>query len=303
MAKKVKKSTLGLGIKAILSDFDDGKEDKRNEIVKELNREPHRIPVDDIEPNPYQPRTNFNEAELRELAISIGTLDVIQPLTVRSIGNGKYQLISGERRLRASKLAGLKDVPAYVRTADDQGMIEMAIVENIQRSNLNPIETAIAFKRLMDEVGLTHEQLSDRVGKQRSTITNTLRLLNLPPEVQQALIAKNITSGHGRALAGLNSKVQQVDLLHQIEEQGLSVRQTEERVKNILSPKQEADNQTNDHQIPSRITAVLTDIQKELTGTYGAKVKLKRSDSGKGQFIINFKNDDEFNRILDQLRG
>ena len=299
MAKKVRKRELGLGIKALLQDFDEAPSRKRAEVVKELNTEAFRVPVDAIEPNPYQPRKDFEASALEELAASIRTLDVIQPLTVRRLTADRYQLISGERRLRASKLAGLVDVPAYVRTADDQGMLEMAIVENVQRAELNPVETAIGYQRLIDEVGLTHEQLSERLGKRRSTITNALRLLRLPPEVQQALKEKRISAGHGRALAGIEDPAIQLALLRQVEREGLSVRQIEAEVKRLTVPT--ADGTATIQR--NSLSPVLASIQQELASNYGAKVSLKRQANGKGQFVIHFTDDAEFNRILDQLRG
>ena len=295
----MKKAQIGKGIAALLDGFDESPVTKRRQVVQELNAKAYRIPVDQIEANPFQPRSHFDDDALQELAASIRSLDVIQPLTVRRVSDGRYQLISGERRWRASKLAGLTDVPAYVRTADDQGMLEMAIVENVQRADLNPIETSIAYQRLIDEVGLTHDQLSTRLGKQRSTITNSLRLLKLPAEVQDSLRNKRISAGHGRALAGLNDHALQVALLRTIEREGLSVRQTEVQVKRVTHP------EANTKQIAqgASLSPVLADIQRELSTNYGSRVQLKREPSGKGQIVLHFKSDDEFNRLLDQLRG
>ena len=297
MAQKIAKKKLGLGIKALLQDFDQAPRRDRDEIVRDIAAEAFRIPVDQIEANPFQPRVNFDEDALRELASSIAALDIIQPLTVRRLSADRYQLISGERRLRASQLAGLADVPAYVRTADDQGMLEMAIVENVQRADLNPIETAVGYQRLLDEVGLTHEALSSRLGKQRSTITNALRLLRLPPELQQALKGGRISAGHGRALAGIDDVALQLALLRSIERDGLSVRQTEAEVKRLVAPASTVAPRTT-----STLTPVLSDIQRELSSGYGTKVQLKRDDRGRGQIAIHFRSDDEFNRIIEQLR-
>ena len=297
MAKKIAKKQLGLGIKALLQDFDEAPPPQRAAVAREIAAEAFRVPVAQIEPNPFQPRLTFDEDALRELAASIETLDVIQPLTVRRLAPERYQLISGERRLRAAKLAGLTDVPAYVRTADDQGMLEMAIVENVQRADLDPIETAIAYRRLLDEVGLTHEALSTRLGKRRSTVSNALRLLNLPPEVQQALRAGTISAGHGRALAGLDEVPLQLQLLRKIEREGLSVRQAEAEVKRLLSPTA-AEGTT-----AAALTPVLSDIQRQLAADYGTRVQLKRDGRGRGHFAIHFASDEEFNRLLAQLRG
>ena len=298
MAKKIAKKQLGLGIKALLQDFDAAPPRERAEVAREIAAEPFRVPVEHIEPNPFQPRLHFDEDALRELAASIEALDVIQPLTVRRLGPDRYQLISGERRLRASKLAGLPDVPAYVRTADDQGMLEMAIVENVQRADLDPIETAVGYRRLLDEVGLTHEALSERLGKRRSTISNALRLLQLPPEVQEALRTKRITAGHGRALAGLDETPTQLSLLRRIEAEGLSVRQTEAEVKRLLSPDAKAAPPAS-----TPLSPILSDIQRQLTSSYGTRVQVKRDARGRGTFAIHFGNDEEFNRILEQLHG
>jgi len=299
MAKKIKKAELGRGVAALLADYDTSPAAKRNRVVRQLNAESFRIPVDQIEPNPFQPRSQFTEDELQELAASIRSLDVIQPLTVRRLSDQRYQLISGERRLRASKLAGLADVPAYIRTADDQGMLEMAIVENVQRANLNPIELGIAYQRLIDEVGLTHEQLSTRLGKRRSTVTNALRLLNLPPEVQEALRTKRISAGHGRALAGLDDHALQVALLRTIEREGLSVRQVEAQVKRVTQPAAKAGSTQN----REALSPVLASIQQELSANYGSKVQLRREANGRGRIVLHFASDEEFNRLLDQLRG
>jgi ParB family chromosome partitioning protein len=207
MAKKVKKKELGLGIRALLSNLDEGEAtpEEQKEVVKELSHTVAMIPVDQIEVNPFQPRVEFDEEALKELSSSIKVHGVIQPLTLRRLSDNAYQLISGERRLRASKLAGLQEVPAYVRLANDQEMLEMALVENIQRQDLNPIEVAITYQRLIDECSLTHQNLGGRVGKKRSTVSNFLRLLQLPPQIQQALKNKRISMGHAKALGELKT--------------------------------------------------------------------------------------------------
>lgn len=298
MAKKIAKKQLGLGIKALLQDFDASPPRARAEVAREIAAAPFRIPIEQIEPNPFQPRLHFDGDQLRELAASIEALDIIQPLTVRRLGPDRFQLISGERRLRASELAGLADVPAYVRTADDQGMLEMAIVENVQRADLNPIETAIGYRRLLEEVGLTHEALSERLGKRRPTISNALRLLKLPPEAQEALRTKRISAGHGRALAGLDEIPAQLALLRRIESEGLSVRQAEAEVKRLLS----AEPVTAPTSVAS-LSPVLSDIQRRLASSYGTRVQVKRDARGRGTFAIHFGSDEEFNRILGQLHG
>ena len=298
MAKKIAKKQLGLGIKALLQDYDEAPASRRAAVAREIAAEAFRVPLDQVSPNPFQPRVHFDEDALRELAASIEAVDVVQPITVRRLGPERYQLISGERRLRACRLAGLDTVPAYVRTADDQGMLEMAIVENVQRADLDPIETAIGYRRLLDEVGLTHDALSQRLGKQRSTVSNALRLLNLPPEVQQALRRRRISAGHGRALAGLDETPTQLALLRRIELEGLSVRQTEAEVKRLLSPDASAETGKK-----PGLSPVLNDIQRQLASAYGTRVRLKRDGRGRGSFTIHFAGDDEFNRVLEQLRG
>ncbi len=298
MAQKLAKKQMGLGIKALLQDYDQAPAPDQPALAREIAREAFRIPLDQIEANPFQPRVAFDEESLRELAASIETLDVIQPITVRRVSRERYQLISGERRLRAAHLAGLADIPAYVRTADDQGMLEMAIVENVQRADLNPIETAVGYQRLLDEVGLTHDALSQRLGKQRSTITNVLRLLKLPPELQQALKSGRISAGHGRALAGIEDVALQLALLRSIEREGLSVRQTEAEVKRLTAPSGKTPQASSNH-----LTPVLSDLQRELSSDFGTRVKLKRDAKGRGQIAIHFGSDEEFNRLVEMLRG
>ena len=298
MAQKIAKKQLGLGIKALLQDYDEGPPTQRASAARELATETFRIPLGQIEANPFQPRVAFDQAELQALAESIASLDVIQPVTVRRFGPDRYQLISGERRLRACRLAGLSDIPAYVRTADDQGLLEMAIVENVQRADLNPIETAVGYQRLLDEVGLTHEALSARVGKQRSTVTNALRLLKLPPEVQQALKSGQISAGHGRALAAIDDVALQLALLRMIDRDGLSVRQTEAQVKRLTEP-----GASPMREPIAKLSPVLAQIERELSSGYGTRINLKRDGRGKGAITIHFGSDQEFNRIIEQLRG
>eukprot|EP01034_Spumella_vulgaris_P002313 gene2313-3005_t len=231
-----KKKGLGRGLSALLTGSDT--EDLLTpEAAEKRPAGVAAIPVDLIETNPFQPRTEFDETALAELSESIQALGIIQPITVRKTDNGRYQLISGERRFRASKLAGLEEIPAYIRTTNDQGMLEMAIVENIQRENLNAIEVAISFKRLADECSLTQEQLSERVAKKRSTITNYLRLLKLPAEIQAGIRENLISMGHARALINLPSEAQQLKIFNQIIEKDLSVRAVEDLVRDGDSPK------------------------------------------------------------------
>ncbi|MGC6533127.1 MAG: ParB/RepB/Spo0J family partition protein [Flavobacteriales bacterium] len=251
------------------------------------------LAIADIEANPFQPRTKFDEAALEELAQSIRELGIIQPLTVRKLSAKRYQLISGERRFRASQLAGLEEVPAYVRTADDQAMLEMALVENIQRENLDPIEIAISYQRLIEEIGLTQEGLSEKVGKKRSTVTNYLRLLKLPGEVQVGLIERKISMGHARALISAGDEDTQVKLFRQILAQDLSVRKTEELVRGEAPSK------------PSKATTALPedveDAQMALRDRYGNKASIK-FNKGKGKIEIPFASEAELRALSKQLK-
>ncbi len=251
------------------------------------------LAIADIEANPFQPRTKFYEAALEELAQSIRELGIIQPLTVRKLSAKRYQLISGERRFRASQLAGLEEVPAYVRTADDQAMLEMALVENIQRENLDPIEIAISYQRLIEEIGLTQEGLSEKVGKKRSTVTNYLRLLKLPGEVQVGLIERKISMGHARALISAGDEDTQVKLFRQILAQDLSVRKTEELVRGEAPSK------------PSKAIPALPedveDAQMALRDRYGNKASIK-FNKGKGKIEIPFASEAELRALSKQLK-
>lgn len=232
-----KKDALGKGIRALLSDIDDSADVLKISATDEdsiINTVP-KIKLEEIEVNPFQPRADFDPQALQELSSSIKVHGVIQPITVRKISDRKYQLISGERRLRASKMAGMKDIPAYVRTANDQEVVEMALIENIQREDLNAIEVALTYQRLIDECSLTHENLGERLGKDRSTVTNYLRLLKLPPEIQKALRSKVLSMGHARAIIAVPEVDKQLYVLKEIDSKGLSVRKTEELVRLLSS--------------------------------------------------------------------
>lgn len=249
------------------------------------------IPVSQIEANPFQPRTHFSEEALLELAQSIKELGVIQPVTLRKLGYDRYQLISGERRFRASQLAGLDEVPAYVRIANDEAMLEMALVENIQREELDAIEVAISFQRLVDEVKLTQEQLSEKVGKDRTTVTNYLRLLRLPPEVQLGLRQRAIGMGHARALIAIADPAKQVELYQRIVASQLSVRQVEElaRAAAVKGPRGASAGS------PARPNK---DLSKMLAQHFGTRVVVKQNTEGKGRIEIPFKSEDELRKIL-----
>ena len=251
------------------------------------------IDIDLIETNPFQPRTEFDETALRELAQSIKEQGVIQPVTVRKLGYNKYQLISGERRLRASKMAGLKTIPVFIRVANDEQMLELALIENIHRENLNAIEVAISYQRLIDECNMTQEEVSEKVGKSRSAVANFLRLLKLPAEVQIAIRDGHISMGHARALININDKEEQLRLLQQIIMDEMNVRQTEEMADKAKGKADKERKQTN--YIPEHFKSSI----KKLSQTLNTKVKVKRDIKGHGSVVIDFKDEAEFDRIME----
>lgn len=298
MAKKRERKELGKGLRALLSTIDDPLEnDNQEDVVRSLASNIIDIPVEQIEENPFQPRTDFEEEALSELAQSIRTYGLIQPITVRRLSDQNYQIISGERRWRATKRAGLKEIPAYIRLADDQEMLEMALVENIQREELNPIEVAISYQRLLDECALSHDQLSDRVGKKRSTITNYVRLLKLPPQVQTQLKRKVLSMGHARAIAGLQDIDSQLDVLHEVIERKLSVRQTEQLVQKYQNPEKA-------NSLPSTgLKPEYQSIEDSFCDLLGAKVTLSVGSNGKGSIKIPFSSTGDLNRIIEIIEG
>jgi ParB family chromosome partitioning protein len=293
MAKAIKKQALGRGLSALLKD-------PSNDILSATDKNADKIVgnvidlhLKDIDMNPFQPRTSFNEEQLRELASSIKELGVIQPITVRKKGFGKYELVSGERRCRASRLLGIDTIPAYVRIANDQESLEMALVENIQRQDLDPIEIALSYQRLIEEIDLTQEQMSDRVGKSRSAIANYLRLLKLDPIIQTGIRDGFISMGHGRALINLESLEQQLDSYQKILSDSLSVRETEKLVKDIkggkLTKKQTKTNTLPDH---------VTQHTKDLNSLLDTKVTTTMSSTGKGKITISYASKADFERIV-----
>lgn len=300
MSKK-NKEQLGKGLRALLGNIEKVENDKSpetiKEVVQELSKSVADIPIASIEPNPFQPRTEFDQEELLELVQSIKTHGIIQPITVRSMGGDSYQIISGERRWRASKLAGLKSVPAYIRIADDQGMLEMAIVENVQRSNLNALEIAISYQRLLDECSLQHDQLAERVGKERSTVTNYMRLLKLPPDIQSGLKESKISMGHARALLSVEDTTSQLFLYKKVLRESLSVRNTEQLIRNHKNKTSATKTTTPKSNIHPEVRI----IKDRLTSNLGTKVDIKRSQDGKGKIIIHFNTDDQFNDIIESI--
>lgn len=284
----IKKSGgLGRGLGSILPDIAD-----LEPVAKKGNEAVNMVQVGLIDPNPFQPRKEFSDSDLEELAQSIKQQGVITPVTLRQMPDGRYQLVAGERRLRASKLAGLKEIPAYVRTATDIQMMEMALVENIQRSDLNAIEVARAYRQLIEECRLTQDQLSERVGKDRSTISNYLRLLGLPEETQEALASGRISMAHARVLAGVDDIERHKEILQAIEERHISVHQTEEMAKQAkpvpkVQPKRRGE-------LPSMHSAAQSRLKDRLQST----VEIKRSQRGKGTLTICFNSDRDFERII-----
>lgn len=256
-----------------------------------------RIPVNMIEPNPFQPRMSFDQDSLQELAASIRTFGLIQPITVRKKSADRYQIISGERRFKACQIAGMDMVPAYIRDANDQGMLEMAIVENIQRENLDPIEVAMSYQRLIDECGLTQEQMADRVGKKRASVTNYLRLLKLPAKVQHDLKVGLLSVGHAKVLLGLDDVVLQEKLCDFVIKNSLSVRQLEDKIKELQAQQQNEVKPKKEVNLPDEYYRVLEHIGK----FFDKSISLKRADSGKGTMTIHFDSDDEIRRFLKAL--
>lgn len=315
-----KKSVLGKGLGALISDLNEINRNSGGPVPPAYRPEPDRplpaeitireIPLERIVTNPYQPRTTFDQDALQELADSIRLLGLIQPVTVREVGL-KYQIISGERRFRASQLAGLTHIPAYIRKADDQGMLEMAIVENIQREDLDAIEIAISFQRLLEECRLTQEALSERVGKKRSTVTNYLRLLRLPAPIQLAIRKNRLSMGHAKVLLGLEDPDRQLKLCDQVLKQDLSVRQLEARVRRLTgtATDTEAENAAaatgsgNGTTDPLPLPGPCSELIGQLNRYFKTPVHLKRSEKGNGRLTISFENDAELESLLQALRN
>ncbi|MBC7885042.1 MAG: ParB/RepB/Spo0J family partition protein [Saprospiraceae bacterium] len=295
-----KKNEVSKGLRSLLSNIEKTNNPlERNNLVRELTNSIALISPEVIEVNPFQPRKDFDTDQLMELAKSIKSSGLIQPITVRSVGGNKYQLISGERRLRASKMAGIKEIPAYIRVANDQEMLEMALVENIQRADLNALEIAISYQRLMDECNLTHEALSDKVGKDRSTITNYVRILKLPAQIQSSIKEGKLSMGHARALAGIDNLALQIKLFKETVDNGHSVRALEQLIKSYQTTK------PSSHPSESKKDGNTPEIRKikdEISLMLGTAVDIKRDSAGKGMITISFKTDKELNNIMERLR-
>ncbi|MDR1878827.1 MAG: ParB/RepB/Spo0J family partition protein [Bacteroidales bacterium] len=293
-----KKGGLGQGLSALLGSYNPPDETivPADSPSRMKTSDLTKIDIALIDVNPSQPRTEFEEEALQELAASIKHYGLIQPVTVRKVKNGHYQLIAGERRLRASKLAELKEIPAYIRDASDMEMLEMGLIENIQRKDLNPIEIALSFQRLLEECNIRQEDLAMKVSKSRSVITNYLRLLKLYPSVQASVVAGNITMGHAKMLAAIDDETKQTDILNKIIQEEMSVRQVEELIRKL--------NRDEYKQKPAKIALPhhFMTIKNSLKKTYNTDIDIKRTLNGKGNILISFKSDDEFERIISLLQ-
>jgi len=299
MTQVVKKQALGRGLSALLKDPENNIQSVEDKNADKVVGNIIELEIDSIEINPFQPRSNFNEESLKELATSIRELGVIQPITVRKIDFNKYQLISGERRLRASKMSGLTVIPAYIRIANDNESLIMALVENIQRHDLDPIEIALSYQRLIEEIQLTQEQMSERVGKKRSTIANYLRLLKLDPIIQTGIRDGFISMGHGRAIINIEDQDVQTDIYQKIVSQNLSVRETEALVKTY----QESLKPNSTKAQKGSSFDIAPDDKKLISTFFGTKVDIKVAGNGKGKIAIPFHSEEDFNRIIKLIKG
>jgi ParB family transcriptional regulator, chromosome partitioning protein len=299
MAKSNNKLSLGKGLGALLGGIKEEYDDNELEYEKDIERDTlgntSRVKLDNIEVNPFQPRVNFDEQALEDLSNSIKIHGVIQPITVRVLSKDKYQLISGERRLRASKMAGLTDVPVYVRAANDQEALEIALIENIQREDLNAIEIGINYQRLLDECNLSHESLAERVGKKRATVSNYLRLLKLPPDIQVGIRSNELSMGHARAIAGVDDVMIQLSLYKDVISKGLSVRQIEEIVSKLATKK---GNGVEKKTTPVSVNPVFRKYQDMLASHFSTKATIKSTGEGRGEIVLNFYTEDDLERII-----
>ena len=298
---KQNKEMLGKGIRSLLQSIDTDLKTTTGNLktdVVEAATNIKRIDVDEILPNPKNPRRDFDETTLNELAASLKQFDMVQPLTVSKLSDGKYQLIAGERRLRAAKLAGLKDVPAYIRQANDRELLELALLENLQREDLNAIEIGLSYKRMMDELNYTQEQVAERMGKERSTVTNYIRLLKLPPDIQLAVRNGELSMGHARALINIDTIDKQIFVYTEIKNRQLSVRQTEELVRNLYRSHHTSAVKSSAN---STINNAYKRIEDNLASHFSTKVFIKNSPKGNGSITIEYYSPDELNKILELM--
>lgn len=296
---KKDKEALGKGIRSLLQSIDADLKTTSGELkssVVEAVTNMLRIPLDQIETNPRQPRHDFDEIALRELAQSIRLHDIIQPVTVSKLPSGKYRLISGERRFRAAKIAELKDIPAYVRQADDHQLLELALLENLQREDLNAMEIALSYKRMMEELNYTQEQVAERMGKERSTVANYIRLLKLPPDIQVAVRSNQLSMGHARALINVDKVEKQLYLFSEIKQKGLSVRQTEELVRKLYK-----ENAPVKNSVKPSLPEAFKRIEDNLASHFSTRVRLNHNKKGEGSISIEYYSLQELNKLLDQL--
>jgi ParB family chromosome partitioning protein len=296
---KKNNEALGKGIRSLLQSIDADLKTTSGELktsVVEAATNMLRIPLEQIETNPRQPRHDFDETAMQELAHSIRLHDIVQPVTVSKLPTGRYRLISGERRFRAAKIAGLKDIPAYVRLADDQQLLELALLENLQREDLNAMEIALSYKRMMEELNYTQEQVAERMGKERSTVANYIRLLKLPPDIQVAVRSNQLSMGHARALINVDTVDKQLYLFGEIKSKGLSVRQTEELVRRLYK---------EGHTVKDSVKPALPEgfkrIEDNLASHFSTRVKLNHHKKGQGNISIEYYSLQELNKLLDQL--
>ncbi|MDP4247490.1 MAG: ParB/RepB/Spo0J family partition protein [Bacteroidota bacterium] len=296
---KKDKEALGKGIRSLLQSIDADLKTTSGELktsVVEAVTNMLRIPLEQIETNPRQPRHDFDEGALQELAQSIRMHDIVQPVTVSKLPTGRYRLISGERRYRAAKIAGLKDLPAYVRLADDHQLLELALLENLQREDLNAMEIALSYKRMMEELNYTQEQVAERMGKERSTVANYIRLLKLPPDIQVAVRSNLLSMGHARALINVDTVDKQLYLFGEIKNKGLSVRQTEELVRRLYK---------EGHSVKNSVKPALPDgfkrIEDNFSSHFSTRVRLNHNKKGQGNISIEYYSLQELNKLLDQL--
>ncbi|MES1214435.1 MAG: ParB/RepB/Spo0J family partition protein [Bacteroidota bacterium] len=296
---KQNKEALGKGIRSLLQSIDADLKTSTGQLktaVVETATATNRISIDEIETNPKQPRHDFDAQSLQELAASIKLHDIIQPVTVSKLPSGRYRLISGERRWRAAKMAGLKDIPAYLRLANDQDLLELALLENLQREDLNAMEIALSYKRMMDELDHTQEQVAERMGKDRSTITNYIRLLKLPPDIQIAVRSAELSMGHARALINVDTVDKQLYIFKEIKEKGLSVRQTEALVRNLYKQSGAVKKTSK-----SSLSSPFQKIEDKLASHFSTRVKLKHSKNGSGQITFDYYSQEELNKLLGQM--
>ena len=297
-----KKDALGKGIRSLLQNIDVDLSATANNLKKEIPEKLSpvntRIPLNLIEPNPEQPRRDFDESSLSELAASLKMHDVIQPITVAKIANGKYRIIAGERRYRAAKIAGLTDVPVYIRETKDSKVLELALLENLQREDLNAIEIALSYKQLMDELDYTQEQLAERMGKERSTVTNYIRLLKLPPDIQAAVRNGIISMGHARALINVDMVDKQLYIFNEIKNKELSVRQTEDLVRKIYTPVNDSVNNS----VKATLPPSLKKIEDNLASYFSTKVKMTQNKKGTGSIILDYYSIEELTSILEKMQ-